>query len=159
MAEDWRREALWRLNRTSLEMDQIYMRLARGFGGISETGFWILYELRTAGGMPTQGELCRWFGCSKQTLNSALKQLEKHGTVELEGGRGKRIRLTEAGQALAAQVIDPVVEMELSALGHLRRDECEHFLSLLEQHMEATRAGAARLLQQKASGSHEHPTL
>ncbi len=151
MAEDWRREALQRFNRTSLEMDQIYMRLARRFGAISETGFWILYELRTTGGTPTQGELCSRFGCSRQTLNSALKQLEKRGTLELEGGRGKRIRLTEAGQALAAQVVDPVVEMELSVLEHLRREECEHFLSLLEQYTAATRAGAARLLQQKAS--------
>jgi predicted transcriptional regulator len=48
-------------------------------------------------------DICHLTGLSKQTVNSALRKLEKEGTIHLESviAKSKRVCLTESGKALS----------------------------------------------------------
>lgn len=58
------------------ESNEVYHRLARHCG-LSDSAFWILYTLREAEEPVSQKQLCNELYLSKQTVNSALKNLEE----------------------------------------------------------------------------------
>ena len=68
------------VNRTYKEEDDFYRRLARR-SGLSDAAFWVLYSIETAPGPVTQTDIGNTLMLSKQTINSALKQLEHSGHI------------------------------------------------------------------------------
>ena len=119
------------------EEDGLYRRLARHFG-LSDSALWILYILEISKTPVTQAELCGYLSLSKQTINSALKQLEQSGHVRLEDGpgRNKYLHLTEAGRALTERTIHPILELEERAFLSLSREEQASLLTLSRRHLE-----------------------
>ena len=69
-----------------------------------------------AGGSVSQSQLCGELFLSKQTIHSALKQLEQGGFLQLENlpnnRKNKLVRVTPQGEQLLCQVADPVFAME-----------------------------------------------
>ena len=59
---------------------EVYYKLASHFG-MTETMFDILYFVRENDGGYTQAQLCESLHLRKQTVNSALKKLEKDGVI------------------------------------------------------------------------------
>ena len=59
-------------------------------------------------------DICHNCGLSKQTVNSALRKLEKEGIVYLESvdSRHKKVCLTEEGKSLAGRTAGAVIEAE-----------------------------------------------
>lgn len=82
--------------------------------GISDSVQNILYTLLTMGPDCTQSDISRLSGVPKQTINSAIRKLERDGMLYLEGqsAKSKLVRLTEAGQALAEQAVMPLIRAE-----------------------------------------------
>lgn len=82
--------------------------------GLSDTEYWILMMLRE--GCETQSDISEQMSISKQTINSACKQLIKKGLVRLEtlanNLRTKRILLTESGEQFIEEYINPMFEIE-----------------------------------------------
>ena len=74
-------DALEELNQLYKQMDGIYHRYARRLG-LSDTAFWILYCLGEASAPLTQRELCDSWAYPPQTVNSALKGLERQGLLK-----------------------------------------------------------------------------
>ena len=124
-------------NRLYKEEDSLYHRLARHFH-LSSSAFWVLYTLEAAQKPLTQTELCGLLCFSKQTIHSALKQLEREGSLRLSGGSGrnKNIHLTEAGLDLAARTVRPVLRMEELAFLDMTGEDRERLLTLHRQRME-----------------------
>ena len=95
-------EFIRRYNSLYKANNEIYHRLARHFG-LSDTAFWILYTLREQGGCVSQSQLCGELFLSKQTIHSALKQLEQGGFLQLENvpnnRKNKLVRVTSQGAA------------------------------------------------------------
>jgi len=119
------------------EEDSLYHRLARHFG-LSDSAFWIIYALEEAQRPLTQTEMCGDLALSKQTVNSALKQLEQEGFIQLTNGpkRRKYLRLTHKGQSLAARAAQPVLQLEERAFLALTEEERAGLLALSRRHLE-----------------------
>ncbi len=76
-------------NKIHKEMDIVYHNYAKDFG-LSDTAFWILYSVSEQNGSFTQRELCNDWSFTPQTVNSALKELEKRNIITLESVPGNR---------------------------------------------------------------------
>lgn len=103
------------INTIFKETDAVYSKLARR-SGLSDCAFWLMYSIREANGRCTQRELCDQWIMSKQTVNSALKGLEKNGYITLTSSeidkRSKYITLTDKGIHFSEENIDIVFELE-----------------------------------------------
>lgn len=117
------RQQLREFNTILKEIDAIYNGLAKQ-SGLSDCAFWIMYSLRDLGGECTQKEICNQWTYRKQTVNSAIKGLQKSGYIDLssskEDKRIKHIRLNEQGVLFAQKNIDFVFELEELALQRMR---------------------------------------
>lgn len=125
------RQFITQVNQTYKEEDELYRRLAR-YSGLSEAAFWILYTVELVSEPVTQAEVCGYLSLSKQTINSALKQLEQMGHIRLTGGPGRKkyLQLTETGQALSRRAIGPVLALEERAFLGLTEEERASLLAL-----------------------------
>lgn len=132
--------AMKRLNHLITETDAAYHDLALQLG-LSDSAMSILYTVCNEGEPCPLRTVCRLTGKSKQTLNSALRKLEAEGILELytESGRGKNIRLTEKGRALAAVTAERMIETENKILDAWPEEDVERFLLLTEKYLLAFR--------------------
>lgn len=119
------------------DMDEVYHTLARHYG-LSDCALWILYILRESEDIPTQNKMCEQLSLSKQTVNSALKKLEKEGYIKLEHQEGnqksKLVFLTARGELFAQKTIDNVLLMEQTAFGQFTAQERITFLQLFQKY-------------------------
>ena len=128
---------------TSIRIDQLYlmaMDIYHGYArshGLSDTALWLLYSLRIYKEPLTQRRLSETWHTSPQTINSALKTLEKRGCVALEplpgGRRDRMIVLTSQGEKVVQAVIDPLIEAENRSIAQLDETEQTMLLSLTER--------------------------
>lgn len=113
-------------NRIYKKTCAVYYKLATNYG-LTETMFDILYFVRENVDCSTQAQLCSNLYLRKQTVNSALKKLEKEGYIYLskESGnqKNKTIHFTEKGEELARNTVDHVFEVERRAFERLTEEE------------------------------------
>ena len=98
----------------SKEIDEVYHMLALKFG-LSDSAMWILCTMREANRELTQSEIAQEMSMSRQTVNSAIKNLEKQGYLQLEAvsgdRRNKTLSFTEEGEAFAKKTVDRVLSL------------------------------------------------
>lgn len=139
-------EQLKKFNSIFKGMDETYHSLARHYG-LSDCAMWILYVLRESDTINTQAKMCAQLSLSKQTVNSALKSLEKSGYIELKSifgnQKNKRVLLTGDGIKLAEQTVENILLMERNALKSFSPEQRIAFLKLNEKY--------ARQLQNEAN--------
>jgi len=130
-------EQLKVFNQLGKQMDEVYHSYAVHHG-MSDTALWILWIIWDCKTGYTQRELSNEWHCSPQTINSALKILEKQGLVELKLAPGskknKQIHLTEIGQKFAQQVVEPLVQAEHRAFAGFDEQERIALVKLLRKH-------------------------
>ena len=133
-------------NRMNKSEDDIYRRMAR-HSGLSDAALWSLYAIETAPVPVTQTDICGTLMFSKQTINSALKQLEREGQIRLSCGPGRKkyLQLTEAGQELAGRAIRPALEVERQAFLGLSEEERASLLALEQRYLTLLRREANKL--------------
>lgn len=125
------------------EFDQVYHKAAVKLG-LSDSAMSVLYALQSEGGSCPITDICRLTGTSKQTLNSALRKMEKDGTVILEAeGKKKTVKLTHKGKSAADATVQRLIEAENKAFGiHSEKERSEYlrmtrsFLSALKKEIE-----------------------
>ncbi len=97
-----------------------------------------------------QSQLCGELFLSKQTVHSALKQLEQGGYLQLENvpnsRKNKQVRVTSQGEQLLTQVADPVFAMEERAFLRLSPQQRQALLELDEALLEALRRESSVIL-------------
>ena len=118
------RDATW-------ELDNIYARFPKSCG-LSEAEYWsllLIYE-----GVATQSQISERLFISKQTLNSAFKQLRKKGLIRLEpyeeNQRSKQSFLTDTGRAFVEEHIMRMHRMEENAWKELSSEERSALIGL-----------------------------
>lgn len=120
------------------EMDIMYHNYAKSVG-LSDAAFWILYCISEHNGVFTQRDLCSDWSFTPQTVNSALKLLEKRGVISLEflpeNRKNKRIRLTQEGTALARRVVLPLMQAERDTFAELTEKERKLLLATTQKHI------------------------
>ena len=132
-------DSLKTFNQLYKEMDEIYHLYARKHD-ISDSTLWLLYSLCENDTVYTQKQLCDAWHSPPQTINSALKGLEKRGIIRLEpvpgNHKNKRIVLTKRGKEIADQVVSPLIFAEQSVLKSMTEKERADLLSLTQKYVE-----------------------
>lgn len=133
-------ERIHRVNCLSNELDAIYHQAARKLG-ISDSVMLVLYMLYERGGTSPLLEICAESGTSKQTINSALRKLEKEEILylEQEGRKTKRVCLTEKGKLYVNQTAARLFQAECSAFDDWTDEEVKQYLTLMEKYNESLR--------------------
>lgn len=125
-------------NRAHKRMNVLYHNYAKN-AGISDAAFWLMYSLYEKGGPCTQTELCEAWLFAPQTINSALKALEKQGLITLElvpnSKKNKQFFFTEAGEKLVKEKIDPLVQAEEQSFLRLEESERNELLKITQKHI------------------------
>lgn len=142
--------SLKRLNYLLGEIDGTYHEVARKLG-VSDSVSKILYTIcDTDGGdrCPLH-EICRQTGLSKQTVNSALRGLEREGLIYLRAvdGKAKEVCLTEPGKAFAEKTARQVIQIENDILEDWTPEELEIYLKLTERYLAQLAQKAEQLPQ------------
>lgn len=134
------------------KFEEIYHDYAKRCG-VADSVLWILYSIKGGAGIHTQKELCDSWNFSKQTINSALKQMEGQGLLRLEAADGNRknklICLTEKGEGLAEQVVLPLMEAESRALAGFGKEEWAAFLGLTRKYIMGIQEGIEKILEKE----------
>lgn len=107
--------------------------------GISDSVQNILYVLYEENGRCPQSEIAHRTGISRQTINSAIRKLEKNGIITLEPGKGRNtiVCLTEAGQCFAEEKIAPLFAIENQIWNEWTEDEQREYLRLTQKYRDA----------------------
>lgn len=151
---------LARFNSLYKEMDDVYHSLARHFG-LSDCALWILYTMKETQDPLTQSRLCEILSLSKQTVNSALKNLETTGYIKLEPVTGnhksKQILLTDTGNRFTERTIDQVMSIERQAFEQFSAEEQAVLFRHLETYVNALEKGTQSILNQPIAGHRNQP--
>ena len=133
-------ERLKTYNQICKEMDILYHGYAKKCG-LSDMAYWILYSMAECDGSFTQRDFCNDWFFAPQTVNSALKDLEKKGIVFLESVPGnkknKLICLTDLGKTFMEERILPLMKIECESFETLSQEECEGMLSASKKYVSA----------------------
>ena len=132
-----------RYNHLLGEIDGVYHEMSLKLG-LSDSAMLVLYTICDSGSSCLLRDICRYSGLSKQTVNSALRKLEAEGVVYLEpvSARSKRVFLTEAGRALAAETAGKIIRIENDIFDSWPRKDVEQYLELTERFLLALREKA-----------------
>lgn len=113
--------------------------------------FDILYFIRENEGSYTQAQLCSTLCLRKQTVNTALKKLEKDGYIyfakDTENKKNKTIHFTEKGESLAKDTVDHIFEVEKQAFEKLTEEERKGVLYYGLKHIEALEEKTEKFLK------------
>ena len=141
------RETVNEYNHLLKACDMLYHSIAVQLG-MSDCAFWILYIVQDTEDVCKQSDICESISMSRQTVNSALKKLEKDGYLTLtkiEGKMGKAIHLTEQGTRFVKEHILPVMAAEERVCLDFSEEEKETFMGLFRRLVD-------RLSQELAQG-------
>lgn len=121
-------------NRFYKEFDGLYHELAQK-AGLSDSAFLILYTLAEFGGGCLQKDIADFYGISKQTINSSIKNLETRGILSLQKGKRRELHLylTQEGQKLVEEKIVPIVKMENRIFAEMGPEESRELLRLMRK--------------------------
>lgn len=94
--------------------------------GLSDAEFWCIFSVYN-GECEYQHEISRHMFMNKQTVNFALKQLEKKGLIQMvipqENQRVRRIVLTDQGKVFSHKYLDYIDKLGRKAWNSLSAEE------------------------------------
>lgn len=135
-----RTDTLQAFRDATMELDNVYSKFARACG-LSDAEFWsllLIYE-----GVETQSKISSQLYLSRQTLNSAFKQLMRKELITLtpcaDDQRSKRAALTEKGQQFVSEHIARMHRMERRAWNMLTEAERTALTSLTRKYTDLVR--------------------
>lgn len=128
-------DKIQRVNCLSNDLEAIYHQAARKLG-VSDSVLCVLYMIHEKGDRCLLYDICSESGISKQTINSALRKLEKDEVLYLEQdkGKAKRVCLTEKGKVYVTQTAARLFEAECNAFNEWTDEEVELYLRLIEKY-------------------------
>lgn len=125
-----------KLNKLYKAQNELYHKFAVHFG-VADTALWVLYVIYSSETPRTQYDLAEEWCFPKQSVNSAISNLEKEGYIYLETVPGTRNRknviLTEAGKAFCLHTVARLIEAENRAFSHFNEEERNLYITLFEK--------------------------
>lgn len=122
---------------TYKELESVYDQFPK-LCGLSRTEYWALTMIYE--GVSTQSGISDHLLLSRQTVNSAFRQLRKKGMVQLEAKddnlRVKQVYLTDQGQEFVGHELSQIHEMEEDVWGQMEESEQEELTRLLNKYKE-----------------------
>lgn len=125
-----------RYNILAWETDALYHKISLTFS-LTDSALNILYIIYYSGEAAELREIVHYSGLQKQTVNSALRNLEEKGIITLKSvnGKSKSASLTPYGLAVCEKSVKKLIEWEDKALSTFSESELSLFLSLMEKYL------------------------
>lgn len=124
------------LNQCDRELDEIYHKYAIQ-QHLSDAALWILYAIYDTDDQITQADICNVWYFSRQTINTALKNLEQQHIIELisapNNKKSKLIVFTAEGKHTAQKLLAPLLKAERGVFTSLSDEENRLFLELCKK--------------------------
>lgn len=129
-------EDMERFNFLSNEIEKAYHETALKFG-LSDSAMLVLYAACNGKGSCFISEITNLSGTSKQTINSALRKLEKENVIYLKAhsSKKKEICLTESGKVLAENTVAKLINIENEIFGSWSDDERQQYIWLTQRYL------------------------
>lgn len=107
--------------------------------GISDSVSKILYTICISGGSCLLSDICKKTGLSKQTIHSAIRNLQNDDVIYLTpiDGKSKKICLTENGKIFVKNTALRIVEMENNIFASWEKTDIEKYLQLTEKFLKS----------------------
>ena len=120
------------------EINGLYHEMAARMG-ISDSVMNILYVICENGDHCLQSEISKKAGMSRQTINSAIRKLERDGLVYLMPGQGRNtvVCLTEQGRVFSAEKMGPIFAIECQIWAEWTAEEQQQYLALTQKYRDA----------------------
>lgn len=133
-------DKIHRINYLTSELEGLY-HITSVKMNISDSVSRVLYTIYDTGDSCLLSDIYKQSGVSKQTVNSAIRNLEKQGILYLEPyqGRAKRVCLTDAGKDYVKQTAARIYEAETKAISSWTEEEIETHIRLMEKFLESFR--------------------
>lgn len=133
-------EKIHEINYLTAEIDALYHQASRKLG-LSDSVSRVLYTICDMGEDCLLSDIYKKSGISKQTVNSAIRGLEREGMLYLEPyrGRSKRVVLTESGKALMERTAARIYEAENRAFSNWPEADINAYIAAMERFHEDLR--------------------
>lgn len=131
-------EKIHRINYLAAEVNALYHQAAVRLG-MPDSVMCVLYAICDSGGSCLLGEIYRQSGISKQTVNSAIRRLERDGILFLRQSKGrcKTVFLTDEGRQYVNRMILPLCRAETGAIESWTDGEIDAYIALTEKYAAA----------------------
>lgn len=128
---------LKKFNQLISEIDAAYHEVSRRLG-LSDSVEMILYSICNLGSPCLLSEIVRFSAISKQTINSAIRKMEKEELlfVRAADSRKKQVVLTEKGERLAQETTMRVIEIENEIYSSWTEEEMTFYLELTQRYLQ-----------------------
>lgn len=104
---------------------------------LTDTTLWIFYAIYKSKNPLNQNDIACYLGMPKQTINSAVKQLEAQGYLTLVKKEGvkncKNIELTEMGKNKCEATVAHLINAERHSFTKLTNEERKMFVDMYEK--------------------------
>lgn len=140
------REELGKINYLTTEIDALY-HLASVKFGISDSEAMVLYCVLDEGDECSLSDIYKESGISKQTINSAIRNLEKKEYIVLEwvNGKSKKVVFTDKGKEFAQKTVGRLFDAENAAFRDWSEEDINNYIRLTEKYVEAFRKEIEKL--------------
>lgn len=140
------RSRIHRINYLNAELNAIYHRASFKLG-LTDSASIVLYTICDNGETCLLSDIYKQSGVSKQTVNSAIRNLEKEHMLYLEpvSGRAKRVVLTGAGKAYAQKTVAQLFAAEEAAFASWTEEEINAHIGLMEKYIHSLRVEVEKL--------------
>lgn len=140
-----------RCNHLLSETDSVYHEMSKALG-FCDSEMQVLYTVYGNGGTVPLREITACSGVSKQTLNSALRKLEKQGTVRLvaSDGKCKTVCLTTDGTALCDGTVSRIIDAENEVFASWDKRDVESYIELTERFLNDIKQKAKEICKDDA---------
>lgn len=135
-----------RINYLNAELDALYHHASLKLG-LTDSASIVLYAIYDNGEDCLLSDIYKQSGVSKQTVNSAIRHLEKKGVLYLEqhSGRMKRVILTDSGKEYARETIARLFDAEAAAFATWTEEEINAHIGFLEKYIVSFREQVEKL--------------
>ncbi len=139
---DWRNKMnqeicskIHRINYLIAEMDALYHQASLKIG-LSDSACIVLYTIYDQGEECLLSDIYKQSGISKQTVNSALRILEKKQIIYLENisGRTKKVVLTAEGKEYVQNTVARLFDAEAAAFASWTEEEMNAYIGYMEKY-------------------------
>ena len=135
-----------RINYLANEIDSIY-HLSSLKLGITDSVSIVLYTIYDEGDGCLLSNIYKKTGITKQTVNSAVRRLERDGILflKMSDGKSKKVMLTDKGIEYVKNTVERLYYAETDAFDAWTDDEINTYIALMEKYTECLRQQIEKL--------------
>ena len=129
-----------RINYLNAELNALYHHASLKLG-LTDSAAMVLYTIYDNGENCLLSDIYKQSGVSKQTVNSAIRKLEKERIIYLEqhSGRTKKVVLTDTGKEYVQKTVARLFDAEAAAFASWKEEEINAHIGFMEKYIDSFR--------------------